>query len=381
MGIPCARTLAEKKREISWLNRPTRYPRRRQAGATRCSSASITTTPWTERGAPGSRNDVVLWRSFCRKHLGIPAENIRGSPARRSIRQGLRRRHRPPEASATPGGIRDGYAWLLAKMDGGKNPGLLTYSGHGMVVDGRPALSTASLGASGAGAILLRDLREAVSKAKAEQALTAIFDCCHVVAPAAQSHRGTGSGRRGRPVRTQRHRALAARPQGHRPGRLTLPRSSRRRSSGRPPMRRGRRGSTWITRAVKGELGAAKVPPAGALRPASRGGRRLPFFGTRRGRRPTDACGSAAAPAGLVHYHLPWLRRHGHGPGADRHDGRHAQQRHGLAGREFAHPHDVGWQQRSGMSTPPRSARSCPRPRRSSSPRSRCASTVAATCS
>ncbi len=145
----------------------------------------------------GSRNDVVLWRSFCRKHLGIPAENIRvlTSPPLDPSKD-FGDDTVPPESLGDAGevSIRDGYAWLLAKMDGGKNPGLLTYSGHGMVVGGRPALSTASLGASGAGAILLRDLREAVSKAKAEQALTAIFDCCHVVAPAAQSHlrRSTG---------------------------------------------------------------------------------------------------------------------------------------------------------------------------------------------
>jgi hypothetical protein len=140
---------------------------------------------------PGSRNDVLMWYRFCRDHLGIPAENIRAltSPPL-DPKKDFGDAAVPPETlgDAAEASIRDGYAWLLAKMDGGKSPGLLTYSGHGMVVDGRPALSTASLGGNGAGAILLSDLRDAVSKAKAEQALTAIFDCCHVVAPAAQSH-------------------------------------------------------------------------------------------------------------------------------------------------------------------------------------------------
>lgn len=146
---------------------------------------------------PGSRNDVLMWHWFCREHLGIPVENIRmlTSP-RLDPSKDFGDDTVPPESVGDAGeaSLRDGYAWLLAKMDGGKNPGLLTYSGHGLIAQGRPALSTASLEVGGAGAILLSELGEAVKNASAQQALTAIFDCCHLVAPASPSNlrRSTG---------------------------------------------------------------------------------------------------------------------------------------------------------------------------------------------
>lgn len=146
---------------------------------------------------PGSRNDVLLWYRFCRNHLGIPVENIRmlTGPLLDSSKD-FNADPVPPESlgGADEASIRDGYAWLLAKMDSGKIPGLLTYSGHGLIAGGGPALSTTKLGAGDAGAIPLKELGAAVKKYSAQHALTAVFDCCHLVVPASQSHlrRSTG---------------------------------------------------------------------------------------------------------------------------------------------------------------------------------------------
>ncbi len=136
----------------------------------------------------GSRNDVLMWHWFCRQHLGIPAENIRMLTSPR-LDPGKDFGGDPVPAEslgdASEASIRAGYAWLLERMNGGKNPGLLAYSGHGLLLaNGRPALSASDVTAGGKGGIPLQELGEAVSKASAQQMLTAIFDCCHVAAPA-----------------------------------------------------------------------------------------------------------------------------------------------------------------------------------------------------
>ena len=139
----------------------------------------------------GSRNDVLMWHWFCRQHLGIPPENIRmlTSPALDPNKDfGGDTVPAGTLAEATEKAIREGYAWLLSNMKGGQTPGLLSYSGHGLLVGGKvPALSTSDMLSDGTGAIALRDIGKAVQDAHAQEALTAVFDCCHVAAPSAKS--------------------------------------------------------------------------------------------------------------------------------------------------------------------------------------------------
>lgn len=146
----------------------------------------------------GSRNDVLMWHWFCRQQLGIPPENIRmlTSPAL-DPKNDFGDDSVPSGAlgEATEEGIRKGYVWLLENMKGGQSPGLLTYSGHGLLLSSQvPALSTSSMKGDGTGAIALRDIGKAVQAAHAEEALTAVFDCCHVAAPPSKStlRRSTG---------------------------------------------------------------------------------------------------------------------------------------------------------------------------------------------
>jgi hypothetical protein len=138
----------------------------------------------------GSRNDVLMWHWFCRQQLGIPSENILmlTSPKLDPVKDfGGDTVPAGSLGEATAENIRKGHAWLLQNMDGGKSPGLLTYSGHGLLLGAAPALSTSDIKADGTGALLLRDIGEAVQAANAQQALTAVFDCCHIAAPAAKS--------------------------------------------------------------------------------------------------------------------------------------------------------------------------------------------------